>query len=180
MPDVFLEPYVTLQPETAWTVEQDGRPVGYLIGTLDSAALVDRWRTTWTPEFARRHTRAADDPDEQWLRDYGHDPEWMLGPQVAGYPAHLHIDLLPQAQGSGYGRGLMRELGRAAVAAGVPGIHLVVARDNASGRAFYDRLGFVRLHNGLPGEGLPGAGDDARDGDEDGPLVLGVAPEWLV
>ncbi|CAN5130250.1 N-acetyltransferase [soil metagenome] len=148
LPDVFLEPFVTLEPQTAWTVEQDGRPVGYLVGTLDTAAFAGRWRTEWSPEFAARHSRAADDPAEQWLRDFGYDPDWMLGPQVAGYPAHLHIDLLPEAQGGGYGRGLMRELGRAAVAAGVPGIHLGMSRDNLAALAFYRRLGFEELPYG--------------------------------
>lgn len=150
LPDVFLEPFVTLVPETAWTVEQDGRPVGYLVGVLDTTAFVSRWRDEWTPVFATRHPRVADVPGfdpaaEQWLHDFGYDPSWMLGDQVADFPAHLHIDLLPEAQGSGYGRGLMREFGLAAVAAGVPGIHLGMARDNLPALAFYRRLGFREL-----------------------------------
>lgn len=145
LPDVFVDPFVTMAPETCWTVELDGRPVGFLVSTLDTAAFADRWRTEWTPEFATRHSRVAHDPAEQWLRDFGYDPAWMLGPQVSAYPAHLHIDLLPEAQGSGYGRGLMRQLGLAAVAAGVPGIHLGMARDNLPALAFYKRLGFTEL-----------------------------------
>jgi ribosomal protein S18 acetylase RimI-like enzyme len=143
LPDVFLEPYVTLEPSTAWVVEQDARPVGYLVAALDTAAFADSWRSHWSPVFAARHARIADDPQEQWLRDSGYDPDWMLGPQVEAYPAHLHIDLLPAAQGSGWGRALMRELGRAA--AGVPGIHLGVARQNLAALAFYQRLGFREL-----------------------------------
>jgi ribosomal protein S18 acetylase RimI-like enzyme len=161
LPDVFLEPYVTLEPSTAWTVEQDGRPVGYLVAALDTTAFADRWRRRWSPVFAARHARTAEDPAEQWLRDAGYDPEWMLGEQVEAYPAHLHIDLLPAAQGSGWGRGLMRQLGRAAVAAGVPGIHLVMARENRQALAFYQRLGFTEL---------------AAPGDT---LVLGIDPAAL-
>jgi ribosomal protein S18 acetylase RimI-like enzyme len=143
LPDVFLEPYVTLEPSTAWVVEQDARPVGYLVAALDTTAFADSWRSHWSPVFAARHARIADDPQEQWLRDSGYDPDWMLGPQVEAYPAHLHIDLLPAAQGSGWGRALMREFGRAA--AGVPGIHLGVARQNLAALAFYQRLGFREL-----------------------------------
>jgi len=142
--DVFLEPFVTLRPETAWVVDVDG-PVGYLLGVLDTAAFVESWREHWSPEFARRHARIAEDPTEQWVVDFGHEPDWMLGPQLAEYPAHLHVDLLPEAQGAGWGRALMRELGAAAVAAGVPGIHLGMARDNLSALAFYARLGFHEL-----------------------------------
>ena len=161
LPDVFLEPYVTLEPSIAWVVELHARPVGYLVATLDTAAFADRWRSRWSPVFAARHARAADDPSEQWLHDAGYNPDWMLGPQVEAFPAHLHIDLLPAAQGSGWGRGLMRELGRAAVGAEVPGIHLGMARENLAALAFYQRLGFREL---------------AATGDT---LVLGIDPAAL-
>ena len=143
--DVFLEPYVTLEPDHAWVVEQDGRAVGYLVATLDTAAFVRRWRQSWTPEFAARHGGRAVDPAEQWLHDLSTEPERMLSPRVDEFPAHLHIDLLPEAQGSGNGRALMRQLGLAAAEAGAPGIHLWVNRANAGALAFYDRLGFREL-----------------------------------
>lgn len=162
LPDVFLEPFVVLEPEHAWVVEQDARPVGYLVGTLDTRALIERWRRDWTPHFAKRYGRIADDPKEQWLRDCGYEPDWMLIPQVDAYPAHLHIDLLPEAQGRGWGRGLMRELGLAALASGVPGIHLGMSRDNAGAATFYEPLGFRDLESD----------DDTR--------VMGIDPALLV
>ena len=162
LPDLFLEPYAVLEPEHVWVVEQDARPVGYLIAAFDTRAFVERWRTDWTPRFAERYGRTADDPAEQWLRDLGYEPERMLVPQVDAYPAHLHIDLLPEAQGSGWGRRLMRELALAAVASGVPGIHLAMSRDNVGAGAFYERLGFRDLGN---------AADDPR--------VMGIDPTLL-
>ena len=159
LPDVFLEPFVTLEPQTAWVVDIGG-PVGYLVGTLDTRGLVERWRREWTPVFADRHDRRAADPAEQWVVDFGYEPDWMLIPQVEAYPAHLHIDLLPEAQGAGWGRALMRQLAGAAVAAEVPGIHLGMARDNLAALAFYRRLGFTELPS-----------TDA--------LVLGIDPERL-
>ena len=162
LPDIFLEPFATLEPQTVWVVEQDGAPVGYLLGVLDTTAFIERWRREWTPEFACRHARVAENPAEQWLRDFGYEPDWMRIPQLAEYPAHLHIDLLPEAQGRGWGRALMRELGLAAVAGGVPGIHLVMSNDNLGAGVFYERLGF----HDLPADG------DAR--------VLGIDPRRLV
>lgn len=152
LPDVFLEPYVTVEPETAWVVDLDG-PVGYLVASLDTRGFVERWEAQWAPEFARRHPAVA--PGERWLH------EWRPVP-VAGYPAHLHIDLLPSAQGAGWGRRLMGVLGAAAVEARVPGIHLGMARDNLPARAFYERLGFAEL---------------GSDGDA---LVLGIDPHRLI
>jgi ribosomal protein S18 acetylase RimI-like enzyme len=157
LPDVFLEPYVTLEPDTAWVVDLDGEPVGYLIATLDAAAFASRWRAEWTPVFRSRHPRIA--PGEEWLHDIADTAAfWMHD----GYPAHLHIDLLPAAQGRGSGRALMRELGLAAIAAGVPGVHLAMSPENTAARAFYARLGFEQL---------------AVDGDA---LVLGIDPHRLV
>ncbi len=157
LPDVFLEPYVTLAPETAWVVDlgsaRSPHPVGYLVATLDSAAFLERWRGEWSPEFARRHPVV--ESGEEWLHAW-------LPSVVDGYPAHLHIDLLPEAQGHGSGRALMRELGLAALAAGVPGIHLGMSRDNLQALAFYERLGFTEL---------PGDADA---------LTLGIDPARLV
>jgi len=158
LPDVFLEPFVTLAPETAWVVDFGAGPVGYLLGVLDTRAFAELWRAEWVPVFAQRHARIAEDPAEQWVVDFGYTSDWMLIPQLDAYPAHLHIDLLPEAQGGGWGRRLMGTLGEAAVAAGVPGIHLGMARDNLPALAFYTRLGFAEL---------PGDGDA---------LVLGIDP----
>lgn len=161
LPDLFFEPYALLEPEHVWVVEQDARPIGYLVAAFDTAAFVELWRSDWTPRFAQRYAREADDLREQWMRDRGYEPEQMIVPHLEGYPAHLHIDLLPEAQGHGWGRELMRELGRAAVASGVPGIHLVMSRDNVGAGAFYERLGFREL----------GGDDDTR--------VLGIDPAQL-
>jgi ribosomal protein S18 acetylase RimI-like enzyme len=136
LPDVFLEPYVTLAPESAWVLELGAGPVGYLVAALHTREFAAAWREIWVPEFRRRHPVA--EPGEEWLH------EWAPA-EVDGYPAHLHIDLLPSAQGGGWGRALMLQLGAAAVAAGVPGIHLAMARDNLRALAFYERLGFTRL-----------------------------------
>lgn len=149
LPDVFLEPYVTLAPETAWVVDLGSGPVGYLVAALDTETFISAWSARWAPEFARRHPVVA--PGEEWLH------EWMPS-VVPGHPAHLHIDLLPEAQGGGWGRRLMGTLGEAAVAAGVPGIHLAMDAGNHSARAFYDRLGFDEL---------------GTDGDA---VVLGIEP----
>ena len=152
LPDVFLEPFVTLAPQTTWVVDPGTGPVGYLLGVLDTRPFVELWRTGWTPEFAKRHAREADDPAEQWLRDFGYEPDWVLRPQLDAYPAHLHIDLLAEAQGAGWGRALMRKFALAADEAGVPGIHLAMARDNLPALAFYTRLGFEQLD--VDGEAL--------------------------
>ena len=60
-------------------------------------------------------------------------PERMLVPALAEYPAHLHIDLLPEWQGKGWGRGLMEAFLRGVHAAGAARVHLGVAPDQHRG-----------------------------------------------
>lgn len=75
----------------------------------------------------------------------------MLVPEVAAYPAHLHIDLLPDRQGQGHGRALMRTFLRALHERGTEAVHLCMVTANTGARAFYDRLGFHEIDVPDPG-----------------------------
>lgn len=77
--------------------------------------------------------------------DLMYRPERMIVPEVAGYPAHLHIDLLPEYQRMGHGRELMRAFLDALRDKGVPAVHLSMVTENTPARAFYDRLGFHEI-----------------------------------
>lgn len=151
LPDAFLEPYPALEPQSAFVLELDGAPAGYLVGTVDTRAFVRRWRDDWLPEARRRHPGSAPTADERWLWDALLQPEGMLHEFVDEYPAHLHIDLLPAAQGLGWGRALMRAFGAHAASRGAGGIHLRLDQANTRAIAFYEALGFARLEPGTYG-----------------------------
>jgi ribosomal protein S18 acetylase RimI-like enzyme len=74
-----------------------------------------------------------------------HDPERLVIPEVAAYPAHLHIDLLPEYQRSGHGRSLMTTLLTALATANVPAVHLTMLTSNTKAQAFYNRLDFHHI-----------------------------------
>ena len=107
---------------------------------------MDRYRAEWLPGLAAKyeHVDPPTSPDEH-MRHLGFWPERMLIAEVDEYPAHLHIDLLPEAQGGGRGRALVETLADALRAAGIPGLHLSMDPANTGARAFYDRLGFTEL-----------------------------------
>ena len=75
------------------------------------------------------------------------------------YPAHLHIDLLPDAQGAGHGRALIDTFRAAAAEAGAPALHVGVDPANTRALGFYARLGFTPIPVADPGRarylGLP-------------------------
>jgi ribosomal protein S18 acetylase RimI-like enzyme len=147
--DVYAAPYVTLEPEHAHILDDGtGRAVGYIVGTADTERFVRRLRAEWIPVVAGRYPEG--DPRDADLLRRLHHPEWMLQPALSGYPAHLHIDLLPAWQGRGFGRGLMEAFLSGLRAAGVRGVHLGISPENTAARAFYDRLGFKALD--VPGQ----------------------------
>jgi ribosomal protein S18 acetylase RimI-like enzyme len=146
--DIFAAPYVTLEPEHAFVIDDgDGNAVGYVLGTADTPTFVRRFREEWLPLVKARYPAPNDPPatrSDFWL-GLALAPERMLIPELAGYPAHLHIDLLPDWQGKGFGRGLMDAFLTSLREAGVGRVHLGMARDNHGARAFYDRLGFTEI-----------------------------------
>jgi ribosomal protein S18 acetylase RimI-like enzyme len=153
--DIFAAPYVTLEPEHAHVLDDGtGTPVGYVLGTADTEKFVRRYRDEWMPAVAHRCPVPPDPPrtpDDAMLALH-HNPERMLVPELAGFPAHLHIDVLPAFQGRGWGRGLIEQFLAGLRTAGVPAVHLGMSPTNVAARAFYDRLGFVEIS-------VPGAGN---------------------
>ena len=76
-------------------------------------------------------------------------PAYTVPDLARAYPAHLHIDLLPAAQGIGAGRRLMAALETELVRVGAGGVHLGTSPRNVRSQGFYEHLGYRRL---APGE----------------------------
>ncbi|HEX2823980.1 MAG TPA: GNAT family N-acetyltransferase [Streptosporangiaceae bacterium] len=152
VPDLFAGPYVFLEPELAFVLDDGGQAVGYVLGTADTAAFARAYRDRWIPRLASRYPvppQPARSPDEQLLALH-YRPERLLWPGLPEYPAHLHIDLLPAFQRAGHGRSLMDTFFAAAARAGAAGVHVcVVAANPAIG--FYRHLGFGTLLTDEPG-----------------------------
>ncbi|HEY5222582.1 MAG TPA: GNAT family N-acetyltransferase [Microbacteriaceae bacterium] len=162
LPDIYALPYVEFEPDLAFLVDTGERVAGYLVATADTRAFVQRYRAEWLPGFAHRYTRAQPPmtASDQFV-EVGYDPERMLIPELDEYPAHLHIDLLPELQGQGLGRTLIRRLLGELRERGVPGVHLGVSPQNLPARGFYAALGFQPLPSGGTAGGLLGLPTDA-------------------
>ena len=154
MPTLFAHPYCHLEPDLAFVLDDGtGRAVGYIVGTADTERFVRDFRDTWIPRVAARYPRRTTPPRTPGdaMVDLLHHPERMILPELAPYPAHLHIDLLPEWQRRGFGRALMDAFLGALTARAVPAVHLGMATTNKPARVFYDRLGFHEISVPDPG-----------------------------
>jgi ribosomal protein S18 acetylase RimI-like enzyme len=144
LPDTFAEPYLVYDPLLAFVADDGGRAVGYVLGTADTVAFADWFRTTWLPKVAPEHAGrpAAVTDFESLILELMYTPGRMVHQELAPYPAHLHIDLLPEYQGQGLGRQLIDAFRGELVSRGIEAFHLSMDPANVNARAFYDRLGF--------------------------------------
>lgn len=150
--EIYLGAYLALEPSLAFVVtSDDDQPLGYVVGTPDTPSFETRLDRDWWPMLRERYpldSVAADSPDAGLLRQI-HAPRRTDAPWLNDYPAHLHVDLLPEAQGGGNGRKLLEELFDVLLDHGVAGVHLGVSDTNTSAIGFYRHLGFEPL----PSEG---------------------------
>ena len=163
--EVYLTPYLDLEPESVFVVTVDGRPAGYLAGCVDESAFpseeertsaaIKKHRLFRMPGPRRFFVRAA--LDSTWLRLRRvplagglSDPRW---------PSHLHIDLMPAARGTGAATGLMELWFQRLRDVGSPGCYLQTSAENDRAVAFFERVGFVRYGDNPVVPGMRYAGE---------------------
>jgi len=146
---VFVGPYLAFEPELARLLEDDEGICGYVLAALDSRRFYARYEADWRPGLCRRFPEPTGDP-AGWNRiqqvHHGyHHPDYFCPEPYERYPSHLHIDLLPRAQGRGLGRAMMAFMQEELRRRGSPGAHLGVSLVNHPAQAFYRKLGFTPL-----------------------------------
>lgn len=145
---IYLDPYLALEPSLAHVVrDDDGTACGYIVGCADSQGFEAACEASWWPPL-REAWQPGTTPEGmkgEALIAKIHTPDRTPDELQAEYPAHLHIDLLPQAQGGGRGRALMERFLADLRERDVPGVHLGVGARNENAQGFYRHLGFEVL-----------------------------------
>jgi ribosomal protein S18 acetylase RimI-like enzyme len=146
---IFVGPYLAYEPELSLMLEDDEGVCGYAFGAFDSRAFFERYEKEWRQELIAQFPEPTGDPATwtrpQMVHGWYHHPDYFMPEPYEKYPSHLHIDLLPRAQGRGYGRRMLDEVMRRLRERGSPGAHLGVSAVNTTAHGFYQRLGFVDL-----------------------------------
>lgn len=143
---VYAVPYQVFAPRLAFVLEDSEGVCGYAFGVPDTAAF-DLWMDeVWYPPLRARLRNPGADParwrQSDWVRWRVFAPRSAVPVDPGQYPAHVHIDLLPRAQGRGLGRAMMENVLSALASEGVAGTFLEVGRHNKRAQDFYRHLGF--------------------------------------
>ena len=136
------------EPEHAFVVDDgSGTAIGYVLGALDTPSFEAKLYDEYWPILQKRYPSAdAVEGLDKMLVSMIHNPSHMHDKITTDYPSHLHIDLLPSAQGGGNGRRMMQTCMDALKKDGSAGLHLGVSAQNKRALGFYAHLGFEELH----------------------------------
>lgn len=147
--EVFVGPYVMLEPDLAFTLEGPDGAAGYVLGALDTKDFNKRLKFDWLPRLQKLHADPGEDTEDwqgsDWVRHAVHHPFLNVPSILEPYPSHIHIDLLAEARGQGIGRHLMQTIMEELARHGSTGVHLQVNPENLAAQSFYRNLGFAPL-----------------------------------
>lgn len=145
--ELYAAPYGVLEPEHALVLDDGtGRAVAYVLGALDSRAFEARCEADWWPALRERHPTGSGGTDlDELLIAMLHEPHLADDEAVAVFPSHLHIDLLPEVQGQGWGRRMMAAMEALLAGDGSRGVHLGTSVRNERAIAFYRHLRYEEL-----------------------------------
>ncbi len=134
---VYCDYYIENEPENCFVAaDENDKTIGYVICTENFDVFKERFVKLYYPkiknwEFRRRKSALRSIiPHEKYKKDY---------------PAHLHIDVLPEYQRMGLGHKMTDVLLEHLKEKGVKGIMLTTWIKNEKGRGFYDKYGFILL-----------------------------------
>ena len=136
---MFCRYYLEKEPENCFVaVDENDKPIGYTYGSSD----YDKYQEN----FSEYLKMVEEIESRRFLADaltemYDH------AIYKKDYPAHLHIDILPDYQSKGIGSRLIKAFCDNLREQNVKGVMLIVGTENEGARRFYERNGFTLLQD---------------------------------
>ncbi|MFX0172806.1 MAG: GNAT family N-acetyltransferase [Candidatus Hodarchaeota archaeon] len=161
---LFCIYYLDYEPDNCFVAVDDESKVvvGYILSSFDSKKQEKRFRQLMTPKILRRVFLYT-----MWRRPktfktllYFRKNEKKSPPipnekeLLSPYPAHLHIDILPEWHNKGIGRRLIHILESHLSSSGILGVHLGTTDYNIKAIPFYTKVGFSLIYEGPSGHGM--------------------------
>lgn len=139
----YCDYYIEKEPQNCFVAANDNdEAVGYII-------CAESYEPFWQI-FSNEYVDRIDKTDVRF-RESAKNSTVLQNKFKKEYPAHLHIDLLPEYQRMGLGTKLVDTLCTHLKSKGIPGVMLTVGSDNNVGQSFYKKYGFTMLEE-KPGD----------------------------
>jgi len=140
---IFAAPYALFEPQHTHLLTFNNQVCGYILGTASTQRFVNYCEKEWWPRLRLQYPQSKTENESTKSKMVAIIHNGLKCPAFAEqYPAHLHIDLLPIAQGRNFGRKLIDHFCHGLKAEGVIGVHLGVGKANQRANAFYLKCGF--------------------------------------
>ena len=138
--------YVWFEPENCFVAvdSETNKVIGYILSTKDTEKQEKHFKSKMTQKIKARRKELHLQTFRSRVYTYFiinkiHTRKRRL--LYKNYPAHLHIDILPQYQRKGIGHRLMQTLEKHLESNNVIGYHLEVGVNNKLGISFYQKYG---------------------------------------
>lgn len=129
----FCEYYLDREPDNCFVLDADGKAAGYVYCAQD----YDTYKEIFDEEYLDRNSHLGDE-----LYQWALDSTILQNKHKADFPAHLHIDILPEYHRQGWGGKLITALTDHLRQKGVKGVMLTTGTDNPNANSFYKKYGF--------------------------------------
>ena len=131
---VYCDYYIEKEPENCFVaVDENDKAVGYVISAENFDKFKETYLSTYYPRIKKWEYRRR----KSGLRAIASQEKYK-----ADYPAHLHIDILPEYQHKGLGRKLMDALCKNLRQKNVKGVMFTVWHKNYNAIKLYEKYGF--------------------------------------
>lgn len=150
MGQIYSAPYAMLEPSLVMLAMDERGVAGYIVGVADTRSWEERLEREWWPKLREKYPEPAGSAPSDWNADEHrihmiHHPSHVPASVSERYPAHLHMNLLQRAQGSGLGLRLLEAWIEKIARFSPSGAHVGVNRQNERAIRFWSRAGFRPL-----------------------------------
>jgi len=164
--DLMTRYFTDFADGSLWVAEQEGQVAGYLAGCLDRREFHRlQVRRVVPAAVVRALGRGLLLRRELWRLLLGlpgfMTSDGLSASEEAGYPGHLHVNLLREGRGRSLGSRLVERFLDEARGRRLPGVRATVYESNRPARRFFERLGFHPL--GRKPAFRPPPRDDGRE-----------------
>lgn len=132
----FCDYYIEREKENCFVLDDEGKAVGYII----CAENYDEYKKIFDSEYL-----PLTKPLGEELYNWAKESTVLQNKYKSEYPAHMHIDLLPEYQRKGWGGKLLSTLFEHLKSKNIKGVMLTAGIENINAGKFYKKYGFEQL-----------------------------------